>query len=152
MRVSAAAAGAIVLAMLAGFRAAAPADEPPPPAGASEEQLAGLPEDAPAQTLSLEQAYHLSLIIAREAAAGRQPDPDAQLEPARRVELVRRHAVHDWGRFRDDFLAGRLRDPAAPFFEALGRRHALLAAERAVSAEDSLLQAYREVTVGAGPT
>jgi hypothetical protein len=122
----------------------------PPHSPAADKEIAGLSPDSHPELLTWERVYALALLRAR---AGTTPST-AALDPKGFPEIVARHGLADFSRFRRDFLAvrpgadGEFRDPSGDYVDLLRRIQVIDNARRDVARHENFLTLYRELIRG----
>ena len=111
-------------------------------------ELAGVAPGTKPAVLTLEQAYLLTLIRARNAANPSAAVPANFLDPTALDEEARLAGARDFDRFRQDFLADRFRDPAPAYFAALKHRQAIDSARDRFNLTKNVRQLFDELIRG----
>ena len=119
----------------------------PPRSLDSVKEIAGLSSGSRPELLTWERVYSLALVRARDDA----PRGAGVLEPGAFAELVARHGVADFSRFRRDFLTGRpgaagtFRDPSGDYLELLRRLQVIDNARCDIALRENCLRLFQEL-------
>lgn len=111
-------------------------------------ELAGVAPGTKPAVLTLEQAYLLTLIRARNAANPPAAVRADFLDPTALDEEARRAGARDFDRFGRDFLADGFRDPAPAYFAALKHRQAVDSARDRLTLTKTVRQLFDELIRG----
>lgn len=117
----------------------------------ADREVAGLPEQVPAELLTWQRVYALALVRAR---AGGSPPLAGSLDPAALAEQARRLGVDDFARFRGEFLAGptdrgdRFHDPADTYLAILRRVQKVAHARQQIARLENLISLIQELVKG----
>ncbi|MHB1556723.1 MAG: hypothetical protein ACYC61_04490 [Isosphaeraceae bacterium] len=124
-----------------------PAPEPTFP----DREVAGLPEEVPAESLNWKRVYVLTLVRDR---AGGNPPLVGSLDPAALAGQERRFEIGDFARFRREFLAGRgdnggaFHDPAEAYLSVLRRVQEVASARQQLIELMGVTQLTQELAQG----
>jgi hypothetical protein len=107
-------------------------------------ELAGRAPGAKPAVLTLEQAYSLTIIRGRNPAAATALISTGNFDSKAVDELARRSSVGDFDRFRKEFLASEIHDPAPGFFAALRHRQEVNSARHQVAFAENTLRLFEK--------
>jgi hypothetical protein len=111
-------------------------------------ELAGMAAGGKLAVLTLEQAYSLTLIRARNPAGLREVRRANLFDPMALEDEAKRAGVLDFDRFRREFLSTEFRDPAHGFLAALKHRQAVDSARDQVTLTHNMLTLFGEIIRG----
>ena len=108
-------------------------------------ELAGVAADTKPGVLTLEQAYALTMIRARNPGVPIRLGPGNRLDPNVLEEQARTAGAGEFIRFRGEFLWSGFRDPAPGFFAALKHRYAVDSARDQVALAENMHRLFNQM-------
>ena len=108
-------------------------------------ELAGVAAETKPAVLTLEQAYSLTMIRARNPGVPIRLGPGNRLDPNILDEQARTAGAGEFIRFRGEFLWSGFRDPAPGFFAALKHRYAVDSARDQVALAENMHRLFNQM-------